>query len=297
MLSTLRAVCRRFRTVADRRLAKHVLLVGVPANHPCEDESACVFALAPPAPGVGARRGPLLGRIETLQSGHLSRALDGGTVDLAGFGACPELRYDAGTIRLRSSGPFDSASLTLCGSSATTVVQFIVVTPTNDPFVDIPLLPHEVGKLVFHISFDSSVYLANAARSVPFESYLRRRVVFVLSDRAIDSVPPTPPQLLSPCCSLLTSLASGLLWYAIAGARVTVVGLDAVNPGWLGADVMRPHGRVSVKAIRNWLKRVDLDEPSNPKQRAQAWANVDFVSHAEYRAALGDEEYALETVE
>lgn len=249
-------------------------------------------------PGVGARRGPLLGRIDTLQSGHLSRALDGGTIDLAGFNACPELRHDAGTIRLRSNGPFDCTSLALCGTSAARVVQFIVVTPTNDPFVDIPLLPRDVGKLVFHISFDSSAYLTNAPRSVPFESYRRRRVIFVLSDRVIgEGVPTAPPQLLSPTCSLLTSLASGVLWYAIAGARVTVVGLDAVNPGWLGTTVMRPDGRVSVKAIRNWLKRVDLDEPSSPEQRAQAWANVDFVTHAEYRAALGDEEYALETVE
>lgn len=291
-------MCRRFRTVADRRLAKHVLLVGAPGDHLFEDESACLFALAPPLPGHGARRGPLLGRMDWLQSGHLSRALVGSTIDLAGFGACPELRQEAGTIRLRSSGPFDSTSLTLCGTSAARVVQFIVVTPCNDPFLDIPLLPREVGKLVFHISFDSSAYLANAARSVPFESYRRRRVVFVLSDRAADDgVPVAAPQLLAPACSLLTSLASGVLWYAIAGTRVTVVGLDAVNPGWLGVDVMRPAGRVSTRAIRNWLKRVDLDEPRDAEQRAQAWANVDFVSHAEYRAALGDEEYALETVE
>lgn len=259
-----------------------------------------MFALSPPAPAWGARRGPLLGRMTALQSGHLARALEGGVVDLTGFGANSELRHAAGTVRLRSSGLFDAVALALCAAT-TRVVQFFVLTAYNNPFLDIPLIPHEIGKLVLHISFDSSAYLANAPRSVPFESYRRRRVVIILADRAGggpgDSVPSGPPQLLAPPCSLLTVLAPGILWYAISGARVTVVGLDAVNPGWLGVDVMRPAGRVSTRAIRNWLKRADLDEPREPAQRAQVWANVDFVSHAQYRAAIGDDEYALETVE
>lgn len=214
------------------------------------------------------------------------------------FAACPELRHRAGTIRLRSHGSFDSGALRLYGDRVQRLVQPLFVTTDNDPFLNVPLLPRYIDKLVFHVSFDSSTYLARAARMIPFESYARRRVVFILSDRAkVDSVPAAPPYFLSPYCSLLTSLATGILWYAIHGARVTVVGLESVNPGWMGVDLLCPAGHVNPRAIRKWLKQVGINEPRAPDSRALVWANINFVSHEEYRISLGDEEYAMETEE
>lgn len=301
MLTALRAVCRRFRTLADARLAKHILLVDTGEHDTVgtESPSPYVFAMRPPQPGLGAVRGPLLGSLRTLQSGFLHRALGGGVVDMAQLGAFPDLQSPVRAIRLRSAGPFDSGSLALCAADAHRVVQFLVVTPANDPFADIPLLPANIARLVFHISYDSTAPLLAVPRSVPFESYRRQRVVFILHDAPQGNSSPAAcalSQLMSHGRSLLTALAPGFLWYALAGARVTVVGLDAVPAGWLGTDIMR-NGRVSARAVRRWLQDVGLDEPYDHAARTRAWKRVTFCSHESYRAWLGDDDYALETVE
>lgn len=300
----LRNVCRRFRTFADALLAKQVTLLLVrsgdavtskglfslfTSNGRLCDSVIGIFALAPPEPGRRARLGPMLGYLNTLQSRRIAHDYNGGVIDVAFSEEYLKLHHSPDTVRLRSGVSLQSVKLSR--SSIRRLVRFIVVTANNDPFIDNPSLPRYIGKLVYHVSFDSSTRLVERERLHPQDNCQRHHVVFILSDRAEGEHAPTARREIGRIESSLALIVNmGICWYAQRGACVTVVGMEST----ISESLLDRDGIINPRAAR---ERFGQRYANNGEELEQWLPRIKYISHEKYRADFGLEEYVMETVE